>query len=286
MRPFFAALRQDPCWPQVHLIAEPWDMRRRTAISSAVSRAASWSGTTSSATRARYWLRGAARPRRVRAPLHRVSDLFHHGLRAPTASVNFIAAHDGFTLADLVSYRAQAQPRQRRGQPRRARRRASRHNFGIEATATIRPCSPCARACAARCSPRCCCAQGTPMLLAGDEIGNSQQGNNNAYCQDNADTAGWTGARPTGAAAARLACRLHRTLAAGELCAEQWAEGPRARHSSRDLACRRPAKVPMCCCCSTRSPCPAASPCPLKRGAASSTTRPPPPGYGTPSDSA
>ena len=105
--------------------------------------------------------------------------------RPPQASINLVTSHDGFTLADLVAYERRhneangeanrdghareprTQPR-RRGTDRRSRDPAPR------ATGT-----------AATCWPRCFLAQGTPMLLMGDELGRTQQGNNNAYCQDN-----------------------------------------------------------------------------------------------------
>ena len=99
----------------------------------------------------------ARRSRRCSAPLATrlagSSDIFRRRGRSPAASVNFVAAHDGFTLGDLVSYRAQAQRGQRRGQPRRPRREFS-WNHGVEGAPTSRRSTRRAGAMSARCSPR------------------------------------------------------------------------------------------------------------------------------------
>jgi len=115
------------------------------------------------------------------------SDLFHHGQRGPLSSVNFVSAHDGFTLADVVSY--SKKHNQANGEDNRdGRDHELCANFGAEGavtdTAILLVRQRVRRAMAAT----LLLAQGTPMLCAGDEIGNSQQGNNNAYCQDNPTT--------------------------------------------------------------------------------------------------
>ena len=147
----------------VHLIAEPWDLGP-DGYQVGASRAASWSGTTSSATPcaatgcavARAWA-GGELVRRFMAS----SDMFHHGTRQPTASVNFIAAHDGFTAARRHQLLAQAQPRQRRGKLRRPRRRDLLPTLAPKARRRIPPCAT-RNAQRAPCWPRCCWPRARP----------------------------------------------------------------------------------------------------------------------------
>jgi glycogen operon protein len=128
----------------------------------------------------RYWLnRGVSRgefARRFTAS----SDLFHHGRRMPAASVNFIAVHDGFTLADFTAFDKKRN---------HANGEDNRDGRDDEIAAVV----PEAHGLRARVRRALLAtlllAQGTPMLLAGDEFGNSQGGNNNAYNQDN--PTGW-----------------------------------------------------------------------------------------------
>src|SRR5690606_16860175 len=112
------------------------------------------------------------------------SDRFAPDCRAPSASVNFIAAHDGFTLADMVSY-----SRKHNLANGENNRDGHDHNFsnncGVQGPTddphVLRLRGDLARALLTTLFV----SQGTPMLLAGDELGRSQRGNNNAYCQDN-----------------------------------------------------------------------------------------------------
>ena len=135
-----------------------------------------------------YWLRcGVVRgefARRFTAS----DDLFHHDQRRPTASVNFVAVHDGFTLADLVSY--SRKHNHANGEDNRdGRDEELSGNFSVEGP-TDDPVIIALRQRVRRAIvSTLLLAQGTPMLCAGDEFGNSQQGNNNAYCQDN--STGW-----------------------------------------------------------------------------------------------
>ena len=176
--PFFSALAQDPILARAHLIAEPWDSGPEGyQVGHFPGRWLEWNDKFRDTVR-RYWLsQGVSRgefARRFTAS----SDLFHHRNRTPLASVNFIAAHDGFTTADFTAY-------------------AKKHNHGNgeddrdgrddEIAAAI-PDTVRARVRRALLATLLL-AQGTPMLLAGDEFGNSQQGNNNAYNQDN--PTGW-----------------------------------------------------------------------------------------------
>lgn len=189
---FFAALRQDPVLAGVHLIAEPWDAGPEGyQVGRFPGRFLEWNDKFRDAVRG-YWLGREAGVQVSRGEFARrftaSSDLFHHGQRRPTASVNFIAVHDGYTLNDLVSHRHKHN--HANGEHNRDGRDGELcGNFGVEGSAA----DPEVRATRERVRRAMLAtlllAQGTPMLNAGDEIGNSQGGNNNAYCQDN--PTGW-----------------------------------------------------------------------------------------------
>ena len=113
------------------------------------------------------------------------ADVFNHEGRRPWACINFVTAHDGFTLNDLVTYNDkhnEANGEDNKDgnfeQPLMELRRRRSDGRSRDQPAARAPDSK-------SCWPRCCLSQGTPMLLAGDEFGRTQQGNNNAYCQDN-----------------------------------------------------------------------------------------------------
>ena len=203
---FFTALRQDPVLAGARLIAEPWDAGHDGyQVGRFPGRFTEWNDKFRDAVRG-YWLRSG---NILRGELARrfmgSSDLFHHGLRAPLASVNFVAVHDGFTLADVVSYS------HKHNQANLEDNRDGRDgelcaNFGVEGP-TEDPAIQATRARVRRAMlATLALAQGTPMLCAGDEIGHSQGGNNNAYCQDNPTTwLDWSSAEPaTQAFVARL----------------------------------------------------------------------------------
>jgi glycogen operon protein len=135
-----------------------------------------------------YWLqRGVDRAEFARR-MTASSDLFHHGQRRPSASVNFLAVHDGFTLRDVVSY--SHKHNQANGEDNRDGRDGELcTNFGVEGETGDAGINLQRRRVQRAMLASLLLAQGTPMLCAGDEIGKTQQGNNNAYCQDNA--VGW-----------------------------------------------------------------------------------------------
>ena len=191
---FFTALRQDPVLADVHLIAEPWDSGPGGyQVGRFPGAFLDWNDRFRDAVRG-YWLQGAPglnhraelRPvtrgefaRRLAAS----SDLFHHSQRRPTASVNFINAHDGHTLRDVVSYTRKHNLAN--GEDNRDGRDSELSaNFGVEGptddAAVLLPRARAQRAMMAT----LLLSQGTPMICAGDEIGKTQRGNNNAYCQD------------------------------------------------------------------------------------------------------
>ncbi len=174
----------------MHLIAEPWDCGHDGyQLGRLPGRFAEWNDRFRDAVRS-YWLGHDAHHGREigRSEFARrftaSSDLFHHGHRLPNASVNFVAAHDGRTLADVVTYRD-------KHNLANGERNRDGHSHEISANFGTEGISDSPSVIAARRRVRramlatVLLAQGTPMLCAGDEFGNSQQGNNNAYCQDN-----------------------------------------------------------------------------------------------------
>jgi isoamylase len=182
------ALRQDPLLAGVHLIAEPWDAAYDGyQLGHFPGAFLEWNDKFRDAVRG-YWLgRGVSRgefARRFTAS----SDVFHHGLRAPTASVNFIACHDGFTLADFTAFGKKHN--HANGEDNRdGRDNELCDNLGEEGPSSAPAVLQRRRAIRRAMAATLAFAQGTPMWNAGDEFLNSQGGNNNAYCQDN--PTGW-----------------------------------------------------------------------------------------------
>ena len=182
---FFTALRQDPLLADVHLIAEPWDSGQHGyQVGRFPGRFLDWNDKYRDSMRS-YWLGRPVTRGEFARRFAGSSDLFHHGQRQPTASVNFIAVHDGFTLNDLLSY--DHKHNEANGEHNRdGHQHEISHNFSVEGPSQdpliIDQRQRRQRALLAT----LLLSQGTPMLLAGDEFGHTQGGNNNAYCQDNA----------------------------------------------------------------------------------------------------
>ncbi|MBN8503317.1 MAG: glycogen debranching protein GlgX [Burkholderiales bacterium] len=184
----FTAMRQDPLLASVKLIAEPWDAAYDGyQLGHFPGPFLEWNDRFRDAARS-YWLgTGVSRGEFARR-LTASSDVFHHGQRLPTASVNFIACHDGFTLADLTSYGKKHN--HGNGEDNRdGRDNELCANFGHEGPTDDAAVNERRRRVRRALLATLAFAQGTPMLNAGDEFANSQQGNNNAYCQDN--PTGW-----------------------------------------------------------------------------------------------
>ncbi len=190
---FFNALRQDPILNTVHLIAEPWDAAHDGyQVGRFPGRFLEWNDKFRDTVRS-YWLQGFLGRQLVdRGEFARrftgSSDLFNHGQRQPTASVNFITAHDGFSLTDVLRYS------HKHNEPNGENNRDGRdgelcHNFGAEGPTYDPQINALRQRVRRAMMATLLLAQGTPMLCAGDEISNSQDGNNNAYCQDN--PTGW-----------------------------------------------------------------------------------------------
>jgi len=185
--PFLAAIAQDPVLSRTLLIAEPWDIGPGGyRLGEFPPGWLEWNDRFRDAQRG-FWLQ---RGESLGAFAHRFtasSNEFRRNARAPTASVNFITAHDGFTLRDLLSYDERHNLANGEGNRDGSGHNLSR-NCGVEGETD----DPAVRAERWRLRRVLMAvlllSQGTPMLLAGDEIGHTQRGNNNAYCQDNETT--------------------------------------------------------------------------------------------------
>jgi glycogen operon protein len=181
---FFAAIRQDAVLSQVKLIAEPWDLGPGGYQLGAFPPGwAEWNDRFRDCLR-RYWRGDKGLLAEFARSLHGSSDLFEHNGRRPSASINLVTSHDGFTLADLVSYN------ERHNEPNGEKNRdghAANYSFncGVEGPSDDVKINRLRRRQRRNLLATLFLAQGTPMLLAGDELGHSQRGNNNAYCQDN-----------------------------------------------------------------------------------------------------
>jgi glycogen operon protein len=182
--PFFAALRQDPALADVKLIAEPWDLGPNGYQVGRFPPGWSEWNDRFRATLRRYWAGEGSLIGDVGGRMTASSDLFNHDGRSPHASVNYVTVHDGFTLADLVSYGHKHN--EANGEHNRDGSDDNNStNCGQEGQ-TGDPKIRALRRLLRRNQLACLMlAQGVPLMLAGDEVGNTQRGNNNAYCQDN-----------------------------------------------------------------------------------------------------
>jgi glycogen operon protein len=187
--PFFAAVRQDPVLCDVKMIAEPWDIGLGGYQVGNFPRGWSEWNDAFRRTLRNVWRGEPGHLGELAGRMTGSSDLYRHKGRDPRASINHITVHDGFTLNDLVSY--EHKHNEANGEDNRdgSDDNAS-SNSGVEGP------SDDPKVIARRTMLRrgllasLMLAQGVPLLLAGDEVGNSQGGNNNAYCQDN--EIGWT----------------------------------------------------------------------------------------------
>ena len=182
---FFDILLQDPVLSQVKLIAEPWDLGEGGyQVGNFPVGWGEWNDRYRDTMRA-YWKGDGGLIGDFARRLTGSSDLYEHSGRKPYASVNFITAHDGFTLHDVVSYNDKHN--EANGEENRD---GSDHNNSWNCGAEGATDDAAINALRARQKRNLLAtlffSQGVPMLLAGDEMGRSQQGNNNAYCQDNA----------------------------------------------------------------------------------------------------
>jgi isoamylase len=181
---FFAAVRQDPILARVKLIAEPWDLGLGGyRVGGFPSGWSEWNDRFRRTLR-RYWSGEGNLIGELGRRMTGSADLFDHDNRSPRSSVNFVTVHDGFTLADLVSY--ERKHNEANGEDNRdGSDENDSTNFGVEGPTDDVNILALRRQTRRNQLASLMLAQGVPLMLAGDEIGNSQGGNNNAYCQDN-----------------------------------------------------------------------------------------------------
>ena len=181
---FLDIIHQDPVLSQVKLIAEPWDLGAGGyQVGNFPVGWTEWNGKYRDVVRD-YWKGEGGVIDELGYRLTGSSDLYEHSGRRPYASINFITAHDGFTLHDLVSYN-QKHNEANLEDNRDGEDHNRSWNCGVEGETD----DPAIRNLRLRQKRNFLAtlflSQGVPMLVAGDEMGRSQQGNNNAYCQDN-----------------------------------------------------------------------------------------------------
>ncbi|MBN3767262.1 glycogen debranching protein GlgX [Burkholderia sp. Ac-20365] len=181
---FFDALRQDPILSQRKLISEPWDIGPGGyQLGNHPPGVSEWNDRFRDSVR-RFWRGDAGMRPDLAARLTGSADLFNRRFRKPTASINFVTSHDGFTLSDLVAY-SQKHNEINGENNNDGHNENYSSNWGIEGP-TDEPAIAETRERASRSLiATLFIALGTPMMLAGDEMGRTQRGNNNAYCQDN-----------------------------------------------------------------------------------------------------
>jgi isoamylase len=181
---FFDALRQDPILSRTKLISEPWDIGPGGyQLGQHPPGFAEWNDRFRDGLR-RFWRGDAGQRQDLASRLSGSSDLFDHLARRPWASVNYAASHDGYTLADTVSY-IERHNEANREENHDGQKDNYSANWGVEGPTTDPQILNARHHVVRAMLATVLCAHGTPMLLAGDEFGRTQQGNNNAYCQDN-----------------------------------------------------------------------------------------------------
>ena len=181
---FLAAIRQDPILARVKLIAEPWDLGMDGyQLGRFPPGWSEWNDRFRDDVRA-FWLTGEVGIAALAQRLAGSSEIFRHHGRTPHAGINFVTAHDGFTLYDLVSY--QHKHNELNGENNRD---GHGHNLSWNCGEEGKSRNPLIIECRQRLQRALLTtlfvAQGVPMLQGGDELGRTQSGNNNAYCQDN-----------------------------------------------------------------------------------------------------
>ncbi len=181
---FFDAIRSDPVISQVKLIAEPWDIGPGGyQVGRFPEPWSEWNDKYRDAVR-EFWRGGDAPLAEMGYRLTGSSDLYEHSGRPPSASVNFVTAHDGFTLRDLVSY--DHKHNEANGEHNRDGSDHNRSwNCGVEGETDDAEVLSLRRRQQRNLLATLLLSQGVPMVLGGDEIDRTQRGNNNAYCQDN-----------------------------------------------------------------------------------------------------
>ncbi|UBV42969.1 glycogen debranching protein GlgX [Deinococcus taeanensis] len=181
---FFTIIHQDPIIGRVKLIAEPWDVGEGGyQVGNFPVNWAEWNGIYRDDMRA-FWKGEGGLASEIGYRLTGSSDLYQNDGRKPYASINFVTAHDGFTLRDTVTYEQKHNDANGEGN-----NDGHNHNItwncGVEGETDDPAINALRRQQQRNFLATLLLGQGTPMLLGGDEIGRTQGGNNNAYCQDN-----------------------------------------------------------------------------------------------------
>jgi isoamylase len=181
---FLDVIHQDPIISQVKLIAEPWDLGHDGYLVGKFPILWSeWNGKYRDTVRS-YWKGDQGSISDLGQRLAGSADLYEHTGRTPSASINFITSHDGYTLADLVSY--QETHNEANGEENRdGEKNNLSWNCGAEGRTDDPEINKLRRRQQRNFLATLFLSQGVPMLTSGDEYGKTQKGNNNAYCQDN-----------------------------------------------------------------------------------------------------
>jgi isoamylase len=181
---FFQTILQDPILSQVKLIAEPWDVGLGGyQVGNFPPPWSEWNGKYRDAVRS-YWKGDEGKIGEMAYRLTGSPDLYQHDGRRPNATVNFVTAHDGFTLRDLVSYNDKHNEANGENNQDGENNNQS-WNCGTEGPSDDSQVNTLRRKQQRNFLTTLFLSQGVPMLLAGDEFGRTQNGNNNTYCQDN-----------------------------------------------------------------------------------------------------
>jgi isoamylase len=184
LSPFFDTIHQDPTLADVKLIAEPWDVGEGGyQVGQFPVLWAEWNGKYRDTVR-RFWRGDPSQLSDFAYRLTGSSDLYQDDGRKPYASINFVTAHDGFTLCDLVSYNQKHNEANQDGNRDGADNNDS-WNMGAEGPTDDQAINALRERQMRNFLATLMLSQGVPMLAGGDEVARSQRGNNNAYCQDN-----------------------------------------------------------------------------------------------------
>jgi isoamylase len=182
---FFELVQQDPTVSQVKLIAEPWDVGPGGyQVGNFPPQWTEWNGKFRDTVRD-YWRGEPATLDEFGYRLTGSADLYEHTGRRPVASINFVTAHDGFTLRDLVSYNDKHNEANKEDN-RDGESYNRSWNCGVEGPTDDKDINALRARQQRNFLATLLLSQGVPMLSHGDELGRTQQGNNNVYCQDNA----------------------------------------------------------------------------------------------------
>ena len=181
---FFELVAQDPVLSQKKMIAEPWDIGPGGyQLGNFPNRWAEWNDKYRDTVR-RFWRGDGGMLPEFARRIHGSNELFEHARRRPSAGINFVAAHDGFTVRDIVSY--ERKHNQANSENNRDGHSSNySHNHGVEGVTDSKEINRLRERQQRNLLATLLLSQGTPMLNMGDELSRTQGGNNNAYCQDN-----------------------------------------------------------------------------------------------------